>query len=446
MRARSKTVLVAVLFTTTVSCSHAQRATLEATYTLPRMTLAQFGNPAITETVLAKAKANGLNFTDLPSIGSGLAVAGPNEFFGITDRGPNGQAASEDDPKAKRTFPLPSFCPSITRFTLTNGEIKITQVIPYTDTKGQLISGLSNVKGDERLYESAGAEQPIPLDPNGIDPEAIRVFPDGKFLISEEYSPSILVVATNGRVLMRYTPTSKSIDGATYPVKAILPDIFAQRRPNKGFENLALSKDGKVAYAILQSPIGDVNREPVGGKYSIPIAESRAIRAVKLDVSDPLNAKVIGEYFVEASLARDYSAKQKQEKISWSDADWMAPDKLLVIERGKSQVKLLEVDFSKATNLLERKDGSNPMFDEPSTILPTFGIRTAETREIFSTADVGITSTKIEGIAILGPTEIALSNDNDFGIGDNVTGEPSRVWIVRLKKPLDLATNAVAGK
>ena len=54
--------------------------------------------------------------------------------------------------------------------------------------------------------------------------------------------------------------------------------------------------------------------------------------------------------------------------------------------------------------------------------------------------------TKIEGVAILGPTEIALSNDNDFGIGDNVNGEPSRVWIVRLKEPLDLSTNSAAAK
>jgi len=34
------------------------------------------------------------------------------------------------------------------------------------------------------------------------------------------------------------------------------------------------------------------------------------------------------------------------------------------------------------------------------------------------------------------PAEIALSNGNDFGIGDNVTGERPGDWLVRLAQPL----------
>jgi alkaline phosphatase len=54
--------------------------------------------------------------------------------------------------------------------------------------------------------------------------------------------------------------------------------------------------------------------------------------------------------------------------------------------------------------------------------------------------DVGITDNKLEGLAVLSPTEIALSNDNDFGMGDNVSGDPSMIWIVRLGKALPVAT------
>jgi alkaline phosphatase len=239
------------------------------------------------------------------------------------------------------------------------------------------------------------------------------------------------VVSANGQVLMRYTPKTKPLPGATYPVKAILPEIFAQRRDNKGFENLAVSGDGKFAYAILQAPMGD--------EREVLYAASRVIRCVKLDVSNPLDAKVVGEYLALASPASAYSKKQNQEKISWSDADWIAPDKLLVVERGKGVVKLLIVDFSAATNILDRKDASGLNFEDATKSLATMRVNPAQAREVFSTRDVeGITSDKIEGVAILSPTEIALSNDNDFGIGDNMTGEPSRIWIIKLAEPLPL--------
>jgi hypothetical protein len=408
----------------------AQRATLIGTYTLPRISLSRFDNPACTEAALQKAAANGLKFLDLPSTGSGLAKVGENEFWGINDRGPNGMVGGNDDDNAAvRTFPLPQFCPSIFRLKLVGKQILITLTIPLKDAHGKLISGLSNLKGEERLYESPDTKEPIPYDQDGVDPEGIRVFPDGKFLMSEEYSPSVFVVATNGQILMRYTPTSKPLPNATYPVKAILPEIFAQRRDNKGFENLALSADGKFAYALLQAPMGSV-KDP---RY----ADSRVIRVVKLDLSDPLNAKVVGEYLALTSPAKEYSEKLKQEKISWSDADWVATDKLLIIERGKGLVKLMLLDFSGASNILERDDASSLVFEDATSDLAKLGVKPAQAQEIVSTRDLsGIASDKIEGLVIVSPTEIALSNDNDFGIGENKTGEPSMIWLIRLAQPL----------
>lgn len=414
--------------------AHAQPpATVVGTYVLPRVSLSQLGSAACDEAALARAKINGLKFTDLPSIGSGLARADANEFWGITDRGPNGVPDKDDEP-GRRTFPLPHFCPSIFRIKLVGKEIQIVRTIPLLDTQGKPISGLSNIKGEERLYETPDAKTPIAYDQDGVDPEGIRVLPDGNFLLSEEYSPSILVVAADGRVLMRYTPKSKPLPRATYPVKAILPDVFVHRRDNKGFENLALSSDGKFAYALLQAPMGNI-KEP---RYS----DSRVIRAVKLDVSKPLEAKVVGEYLALTSPAGEYSKNQQQEKISWSDADWIAPDQLLVIERGKKSMKLRMIDFSEASNVLGRPDESTLGFEDAAGDLAKLGVKAAQAREILSTREVsGITSDKIEGLAILSPTEIALSDDNDFGIGENKTGEPSMIWLVRLATPLPLKMN-----
>jgi len=429
-------ILIALLaLQSAVSILNAQPATgagkvaLAGTYTLPRMSLSQFGNPACSDAALEKARRNGLQFSDLPSIGSGLAKVGENEFAGITDRGPNGTVESEDDDdESQRTFPLPQFRPTIVRFKLVEQQIRITEFIPLRNSRGELISGLSNVDGEERLYELPGAKTPLAYDPNGVDPEAIRVLPDGNFLLCEEYSPSILVVSPKGEVLVRYTPASKPLPKAAYPVKPILPAIFAERRANKGFENLALSADGRFAYAILQSPMGDESKKR--------FAESRVIRALKLDVSRPLEAEVVGEYLLLASPAREYSTKQKQDNISWSDADWIAPDKLLVLERAKGQAKLLLVDLGRAANILGLREESSLAFeDEKNRAKPR--VTMAETRAIFSVRDTtGIASDKLEGLAILGPTEIAIANDNDFGIGDNKSAEPSRLWILRLPQAL----------
>ncbi len=408
------------------------KAELIGTYTLPRISLSQMGNPLVTEAALQRAEKDGLKYTDLISIGSGLEKAGENEFLGITDRGPNSHLkVSESSDEERRVSPLPEFCPAIVRFKLADGKIVPTQFIPFRDARGNCISGLSNVKGEEPLYKSLDAKEPLAFDQNGVDPEGIRLLPNGDFLLSEEYSPSIFVVSPKGEVLVRYTPASKPLPQATYPVKPILPDIFTQRRVNKGFENLALSRDGHFAYAILQSPMGDAHDKH--------FAKSRVIRVLKLDVSQPLEARVAGEYLALASAATDYSDKQKQSKLSWSDADWVAPDKLLVIERGHGLTKLLLVNFSGATDVLHHRDEGNLQFEDVRTDLAAIGVRPATATEVFSTRDVpGIKSDKIEGVAVLSPTEVALSNDNDFGIGENNAGEPSMVWLVRLTTPLPL--------
>ena len=397
---------------------------LVGTFILPRTSFSRLGNPACSDEELAKARSNGLKYADLPSIGSGLAKLSENEFVGITDRGPNGTATTSDG-RTRRTFPLPRFCPTIVRFKLNDGQIQIEESIPLKDRRNHPISGLSNTEGDERLYESADSKEPLPLDPNGVDPEGIRVLPNGNFLLVEEYAPSILVVSPQGQVLVRYTPASKPLPQATYPTKPILPNIFTQRRINKGFECLALSGDGKFAYAILQSPMGD-SADP-------RFRNSRVARALKLDVSQPLAARVVGEYLLLTSPASTYSAQQAQSKISFSDAEWLGPERLLLIERGKGLVKLVLQDFSQATNVQGRMDSSNLDFENVATDLDALRVQPAQARTFCSTRDVpGLPADKLEGLALIGPDEIALSNDNDFGLGDKATGEPSRIWLVRI--------------
>lgn len=423
-------LLAALLLATSLAVSaEPARATIVGAFTLPRTNLAGFGTRSNPAADLLRAAGNGLRFMDLPSIGSGLARAGDHEFWGITDRGPNGVVRTAGG--SRRTFPWPKFCPALVRYSATNGELRLTRVIPLLDRRGIPVSGLSNGAGEERLFESGEAAQPLPFDENGVDPEAVRVLPDGRFLVSEEYSPSILVVDARGEILVRYTPTSKPLTNATYLVKAVLPDVFAQRRANHGFESLAVSPDGSSAYAILQSPMGDEADER--------FARGRRLRALKLDLQQPLDAKVVGEFLIEETAAKEYGAKAKQEKISWSDADWIAPDTLVAVERSKGEARLLLVNLAGATNLLGRKEEGRLVFENADADLKMLGVTAAATRELFSTRELPeIDSDKIEGVVVLDQNTVVLANDNDFGLGDNETAEPSKLWIVHLAEPLPL--------
>lgn len=374
---------------------------------------------------LTRAQTNGLKFTDLPSIGSGLVRVGENEFVGISDRGPNGEAGK------RRTFPLPKFAPYLTRFKLNAGRIEIQKTIILTDTAGKPLTGLSNQEPEERLFETADAGTPLAYDPKGVDLEAVRVFPDGKFLLSEEYGPSVLVVNTNGQVLMRYVPMGKSLSDATYPVKAIFPSSLAQRRTNRGFEAMALSPDGKTAYVMLQSPLGDEG-DP-------QLKQARVSRVLRLDLSDPLNARVTGHFLMPLSRAADYSDKLKQTGVKLNDAEWLAPDKLLVLEQAGETARLLVADFHTAGNL-QNSPAENPltpeMVGDDLAKLPM----TPATVEAWATiSGLSKEPTKLEGLAILSPTEIALANDNDFGLGEGTAPTPSTVWLLRLSRPLPTA-------
>jgi hypothetical protein len=374
---------------------------------------------------LAAAQRNGLAVTNCPSVGSGLAVNAKGELFGITDRGPNSLLKRDADGETRRVLPLPTFAPSIVRLKLHDGALAISEFIALRDRSGKPLTGRSCEATDEPCYASLDDTAPLPPDPGGIDPEGIRCLPDGRFLLSEEYSPSILVVSPRGEVLVRYTPQSKPLPGANYPVKPILPDALIQRRVNRGFECLALSADGRTAYAILQSPLGDADKK----RY----ADCRLHRVIELDVSDPLTARVTGMFLLPATPAGEMPGTKKQNQVKLNDAEWLGPKRLLVLEQGKTSARLLDVDLSQAANLLGRPDADSLAFEEAHTDLAKHGVQPATVTTLLALSSLpAIDSTKLEGLVILGPDEIALANDNDFGIGENESGEPSKLWRVRL--------------
>jgi len=405
-------------------------ARLVAAYEMPRTSLNCLVPTGAPPFDLSAAQRNGLAVTNSPSVGSGLARNSKGEIFGITDRGPNALVKSPGNGREHRVLPLPEFAPGIVRLRLDGNALDLQEFIALRDQHGKPLTGRSNEKTDEPCYASADAARPLPADPGGVDPEGIRCLPDGRFLLSEEYSPSILVVSPRGEVLVRYTPKSKPLAGASYPVKPILPDALIHRRVNRGFECLALSADGRTAYVILQSPLGDAD----DARY----AESRLHRVVEFDVTDPLNAQVAGMFLLPATPAHELRDTKKQNQVKLNDAEWLAPRRLLVLEQGKANAHLLIVDLNGATNLLDQPDSGSLTFEDIHSDLASRKIQPAAVTTLLDLGTLpDINSSKLEGLAILSPNEIALANDNDFGIGENASGEPSRVWVVRLPEPFN---------
>jgi hypothetical protein len=69
-----------------------------------------------------------------------------------------------------------------------------------------------------------------------------------------------------------------------------------------------------------------------------------------LDITDPLNARLLSEkYFFSSSMWRFPAGNQNDIKLS--AAYWLTDDKVMFLERHDGQVSFHEVDFATGSNL-----------------------------------------------------------------------------------------------
>ena len=407
------------------SVSAAPPAKIIHEYSLPSFSLELFG---YSPQELADAQANGLTATDRPAIGSGLQALNGNHYLSVTDRGPNADRAD-----GNKAFPLPQFTPTIVLSKLVHDQIVPEAVLPIVNDLGEGVTGIPNGPADDSTpYLTIASAIPLPFNPDGMDIEDVHTLPGGGFILVEEYGPSVVIVSPTGNVLRRYTPAGKTIPGANYAVSDTLPSVFKSRRSNRGFEGLAVSPDGRTAYTMVQSPMGSTS---VGSPYR----DSRVIRIIRMDISNPLNLQVTGMFVVQMLPVSDFPAGNSQRDLKISGAAWVAQDKLLVTEGGDAApVKLVLVDLTAATDVKDFTSAATVplVLENVNTDLLALGITPAETTMVL---DLGvefpqITSRKLEGLSILNANELSISNDNDFGIGVDVN--PSKVYTIRLSEKL----------
>jgi hypothetical protein len=363
-----------------------------------------------------------------------------DEFYALTDRGPNidcsasekiagmpTAAACGGDEKAK-LFPRPDFVPSIVKLKLNqDGTFATTAWIPLKDAAGKPITGLSNplkAAKTEAAYDKDGKQ--LPFDPNGLDTEGLVRLKDGTFWIGEEYGPSLVHVAADGKIIERLVPAGLEGDlsGATYKITGALPAILMRRQLNRGIEGIALAPDESALYTIVQNPLAN----PDADAYKKAVAT----RILKLDLK---TRQVVGEYVYTLDPAESFKNDQsdKQSDVRISELTAVGTDRLIVLERIAKTTKLHAIDLSAATNILGTgwdKAETAPSLEQLSGAdLAANGITPVSKKLWLDSSDHAELPEKIEGVAIIGGKQLVLINDDDFGI------EGAKTRIVRITMP-----------
>lgn len=414
-----------------------------ATYTFPDTPIKDFQNKVFPGSVTNDRKVL------LGSVGSDL-WRGPkdprDEFWMVTDRGPNGQIRV--DGSNRRTFWVPEFNPAILRVKTHGDTIRILETIPVVGQSGKPVTGLPNLKGIDETPYNYSAKDILPFNPNGLDTEGLVRTAAGDFWISEEYSPSLVHVDRTGKVLKRYVPEGLNLEGMDYPVVTALPAIYGKRKINRGFEGIALSADEKTLYLVLQSPLLNPDRKT--GDLS---------RNTRVLVFDIPSEKVTAEFAYRFDLSREFDPgpKNTPDEMKLSSVVALNPTTLLILERTDWVAKLYSVDMSKATNILNTK------WDDPKTVPALEALddpTKTEVRALPKTLVLDLSSLhgipdKIEGLALLDRNTVVVANDNDFDSeesqydanGNNVgKGKKSQILIISLDRPLPLASESVSSR
>lgn len=394
---------------------------------------------------LGKVEFPGGKSLDL-SVGIGSALFhmpgdAADELYGLTDRGPNIDCSAAEktvglttdqacggDAKAK-LFPRPDFVPAIVKLKLKDdGTFATTEWIQLKDSSGKTITGLSNplkAAKTEAAYDVNG--KMMAYDPSGLDTEGLVRLKDGSFWVGEEYGPSLVHIAADGKIIERLVPAGVDADlaGAGYKVTGSLPAILAKRQLNRGIEGIAISPDEQFLYAIVQNPLANPDADT--------FKNAVATRILKLDLAAQ---QVVGEFVYALDPFNTFKNDPKADKesdVRISELSAVGPDQLIVLERIAKTTKLYAINLTGATNILgtawDDKATSPSLEQVMSADLAGQGITPVTKKLWLDSSDHPELPEKVEGVAILESGDLILINDDDFGI------DGAHTTIVRLTLP-----------
>ncbi len=358
------------------------------------------------------------------------------EFYLINDRGPNmimNNHALADGQNVK-LFPFPDYSPKIMHATIKDGKLEILDFKKFTGPQGEAVSGIPVPGIMDEVAEIAWSDlegTEIPNDEWGIDAEAIALDKHGNFWIAEEYRTSVWHIdAKTMKVINRYTPEPR------LDIDIAIPESFAYRRPNRGFESITVTPEGWV-FAMLQSPMWYPDRSVRDS--------SRLIRILAIK---PETGRMVVYGYETSEASGDVRIRD------WKVADITAINdrEFLVLEHGSNGddffADLYIMSIAQAAPVPDKvRDGRT--FEQLLNAENMKGFRIHLTRKthFLNLFDFGYSRehSKPEGLTIIDAQTIAVITDNDYGAdapeqNENLeaTGEKTCLYLIRLPDSLRL--------
>jgi hypothetical protein len=368
----------------------------------------------------------------LPSFGSSLAFKGSNangdlEFYGLTDRGPNGDgpnvpALTGSGVIGAKIFPSPSFTPSIGIITVGKSGAVLNSVMPIKASATVNATGLPIPAGtlgnsaevpvmDTMKFDSGSKAI---FNANGLDSEAIVLDKKRNALwVADEYGPFIVKIdPATGIIQNKYAAGSG------------LPAIFAKRRANRGIEGMALDTTTDKLHTFLQSPLTDGNAQySVTGKSEQIERFARFTRWVEFDPVSGATTRM----FAYPLNAVDYQ-DGRTGNAKLGDLVALGNGKFIVIEQGAAPSgkvfnKLMLVELAGATDIAAA--GFNPASsDLEKSSMGGAAVNGADWSKVVALKKtllldlngIGWLAEKAEGLTVVDGNTLALANDNDFGL------------------------------
>ena len=329
-------------------------------------------------------------------------------FYLMTDRGPNVTGTLPNS----IVIATPDFHPQIGKFRLSGTKLVLESVLTLKSHDGKELNGLPNPANagatGEVAYDLNG--NLLPASEEGLDSEGFTLAPDGTFWVSDEYGPHIVHFDRSGRTIERINPFGTGRGGRKLPL------VFAKRRPNRGMEGLTMTPDGKTLVGIMQFPLYNPSAAAITGSLAIRILifdiasgktrqyvylmENAGLQAVsEIAAIDNKNFLVLergGEFPTEANrtsiVKRIYKISLEGATVI-SDAGNSTGGKLYggkTVEELKDAATLVANGIKPVTKTLV-----SDLMKEINPVYP---------------------HDKAEGLTIINPSLIAVSNDDDFGI------------------------------
>lgn len=312
----------------------------------------------------------------------------PTILYAINDRGPNNYV------DGRIVVPFPDYSQKIFKLQWDKNQgIHLIDLLPVRFNDSTFTTGFSpplDGKYSNEIIIAGSNDSLLDKSEAGMDFEGITIDPSGFFWACEEYRPSI----------EKINPKSQVIEEIISPYSHPALEILKNRDPNRGFEGITATPDGHII-AVMQSPL--------------EIEEEKDAGLTRIMKYNPESGQISWFFYPMEKPTGDLRS-----------SDWKIGDIAAINE---NEFLILEHAQRKNTTFkYVTKFSLNEQLIKKEIFLDLMQLGWDPSLE------------KVEGIQILNPYQIAIVNDNDYGVASEEP-VPTKIFIIELPKSMKLNHN-----